>query len=210
MAITYESSVLASVPSLDVAHNSVTANPHFQAFLQEFQEVAVDCKQNGRYGITLVHRHANVEKGHRLVDFGRTLQPVPFKDDAEDLYGFPVRPKSLMLDSGTWKPYEYELGHDEDPDPNFLGRVKEIVEQYDIKGAGLRRYSPNDPEELEITGRGGLSIKFPWTPVDNDEYKTTFWGFPQADPLGPPTTYNCQCVDTGAEGKPSHHHIEKN
>lgn len=82
----------------------------FLAFLEAFEIMAKLGKQNDSYGITLIHRHTEVEPGHRIFDFGQTLQPFPISDTADNLYGAKIRPKSYALRQSMWKPYEFELG----------------------------------------------------------------------------------------------------
>lgn len=87
-----------------------------------------------------------------------------FVTSAQDLHGCPIRPKSYALVEGVWKPYEYKLGKPgrvEDSQVYFFERIKQRIVDLDIGNIGLRRYSPTDPEELEITDRGGISIKVP-------------------------------------------------
>jgi len=98
------------------------------------------------------------------MDFGKTLQPLALSDDAQDLYGCPIRPKSYALIEGEWKAYEYELGP---PDLNqasistFFETIQRRIEELRLANVGLRRYMPSDPEELEVTETGGISIKIP-------------------------------------------------
>ncbi|KAM3422717.1 hypothetical protein BST61_g202 [Cercospora zeina] len=160
----YDASVFESIPSLEVAHASVTSNSHFEAFLSEFAAIAAASAQNDVFGATLVHRHTRLDQGKRMLDLKQTLQPVPMADSAQDLHGCPIRPKSYALIEGVWKPYEYELGKPrrvEDSQVHFFDRIKQRIVDLDMENIGLRRYSPTDPEELEITDREGISIKVP-------------------------------------------------
>lgn len=74
------SQVMVHVPSLEVAHASVFENP---SFASNFQALASKHGQNNTYGLALVHRHAEVSPGHRLMDFKQTLQPFPLNDTVE-------------------------------------------------------------------------------------------------------------------------------
>jgi hypothetical protein len=66
----------------------------------------------------------------------------------------------------SWKPYEFELGAYDDSADEFFATVKQLVLQFKLdKSIGLRRYSPDNPEELEITERKGISLKIPWNSV---------------------------------------------
>jgi hypothetical protein len=44
----------------------------------------------------------------------------------------------------------------------FLQTVQRRIEELGLLNVGLRRYSPSDPEELEVTETGGISVKIPW------------------------------------------------
>ena len=165
MAFVYDASIVDSIPSLEDAHSSIASNPLFKQFLSEFRDVATHYKHNDKYGLTLVHRHTTIGPQQRLMDFGRTLQTIHLDQKAQALHGYPISPKSLALRDASWKPYEYELGNYELPDPAFLTKAKELVERFSLTGVGLRRYSPDDPEELEITESGGISVKIPWKSV---------------------------------------------
>ena len=76
--------------------------------------------------------------------------------------GFPIRPKTLALQDGKWRPYEFEfgltatVGHED-----FMNEVAHLIEGSGLKHLGLRRYDPQDPEELEVTGEQGFSLKLP-------------------------------------------------
>lgn len=160
MATLYDRSVIPSVKSLEEAHDGIQTTS-FDDCLSAFETLVKNCGQNDRYGLTLVHRHTDVEPNTRIFDFGNTLQTFPLQDDAEELHGAKIRPKSYAL-RGMWKPYEYELGVRDDADDLFLGSVKELLQQHKLdKYVGLRRYSPDDPEELEITEQWGISLKIP-------------------------------------------------
>lgn len=80
MTMAYDPSIISTIPSLEQAHTA-TKSKDFNAFLLAFEEAVRLRKQNDRYGITLVHRHTNVEPGHRIFDFKQTLQPFPFNED---------------------------------------------------------------------------------------------------------------------------------
>lgn len=165
MALPYDPSVILSIASLETAHQSVTAHPKFDEFLSEYRKLATDCELNDHYGVTLVHRHAHVNESQRLFDFKQTLQPFTISQDAHNLHGCPISPKSLSLQAGRWMPYEYELGHYENLDAEFLAKVKTLIERFDVNNVGLRRYPPDDPEELEVTDCAGISVKIPWESV---------------------------------------------
>lgn len=163
--IPYEASVFQKIPSLDEAHNSTHGNPSFETFLQEFRQISINLSFNDCFGLTLVHRHATISPGQRMMDLKQTLQPLPLADDARDLHGCPIRPKSYALIDGRWKAYEYELGRldlNQDSVLMFLQTVQRRIEELGILNVGLRRYSPSDPEELEVTETGGISVKIPW------------------------------------------------
>ena len=165
--LSYDPTIIPRIPSLDTANKSVNENANFPEFLTAFQALITNAGLQDSLGVTLVHRHANVPDGSRLMDFKQTLQSFPLDADAKDLYGHPIRWKSAALDGGNWKPYEYELGDEavEDMDPKFLIDAKDLLERYGLKNLGLRRYSPKDPEELEITEKLGISVKIPWDSV---------------------------------------------
>jgi len=165
MAATYDPSVISFIPSLEEARTA-TKSDNFQTFLSLFENIAKVQKQNDRYGVTLVHRHTEVEASHRNFDFKQTLQPFPLSDDAQDLYGAEIRPKSYALREMSWKPYEFEIGAYDDSANEFFAAVGQLLQQYQLADyIGLRRYSPDDPEELEITERKGISVKVPWNSV---------------------------------------------
>ncbi|KAK3376723.1 hypothetical protein B0T24DRAFT_719015 [Lasiosphaeria ovina] len=209
----YDPQVMVHVPSLEVAHASVFENPSFDQVLSKFRALASKYGQNNTYGLALVHRHAEVSPGHRLMDFKQTLQPFPLNDTADNLHGAPIRAKSLALTAGGWKPYEYELGSPDLPQQDFFADVQALLEQNGSEGlhVGLRRYSPSDPEELEITESGGVSVKIPWNSVVSPSpgYKTTFWAFPSEDG-GEMRNYKCSCRDTGSSTNSNHNHIDCN
>jgi hypothetical protein len=165
MAVSYDPSIISTIRSLEEAHIA-TKSKNFATFLSAFETVAIGCKQNDRFGITLVHRHTDVEPGHRIFDFGQTLQPFPLDDMSGDLHGAQIRAKSYALRQSSWKPYEFELGAYDDSADDFFAAAKQLIQQYELEDhIGLRRYSPDDPEELEITERKGISLKIPWDSV---------------------------------------------
>ncbi|KAL5906941.1 hypothetical protein ACKVV1_011345 [Pyricularia oryzae] len=104
--------------------------------------------------------------GYRLMGFKQTPQPFLLETSANDLHGASIRPKSLVFIACEWKPYEFELGVYEAPRDDFLADVQALLQQHQhgptSLPVGLRRYSPSDPEELEITERQGVSAKIPW------------------------------------------------
>jgi hypothetical protein len=170
--IPYEASVFQKISSLDEAHDSIHENPCFKTLLHEFQQIATGLSLNDCFGLTLVHRHASIASGQRMMDLKQTLQPLPLADDAHDLHGCPIRPKSYALIEGKWKPHEYELGRldmNQDSIPTFLQAVQRRIEELGLVNVGLRRYLPSDPEELEVTETGGISVKIPWDLVCNAE-----------------------------------------
>ncbi|KAK3934867.1 hypothetical protein QBC46DRAFT_272969 [Diplogelasinospora grovesii] len=205
---TFDRSILAYVPSLEAAHALVTNNPKFDSFLSEFQTVAAQHQKDDIYRVTLVHRHTEVALDHRIMDFKQTLQTFPLHDSAQDIHGYPIRPKSLVLHEGQWKPYEYEFGaSDDSSDSTFLARVQEMIKHHGLEYVGLRRYSPTDPEELEITASGGISVKVPWNSLLETKfsYQQLVWAFPS----GQPKNYRCSCRDTGSSTNPNHNHINQ-
>lgn len=167
MSTVYNPAILADIPSLEIAHKKVTSNKGLSSFLSDFRIIAAKHDLNDCYGVTLVHRHANVSKDQRLMDFKQTLQPFPVKDDAQDLHGHPIRPKSFALAAGVWQPYEFELGELEALEDGFLTQIRECINYFGLPYVGLRRYSPADPEELEITEKGGMSVRIPWDSVSS-------------------------------------------
>jgi len=210
MAVVYDPSIIRSVHSLEEAHTGIQSKD-FTAFLFAFENMAKHGNQNDTYGVTLVHRHAEVETGSRIFDFGQTLQPFPISDQADNLYGAKIRPKSYALRQKSWMPYEYELGdHDDEMADEFFATSQQLVQQFGLEDyIGLRRYSPDDPEELEITERKGISVKIPWDSSKDEgtqDYKTTFWAFPS----GAPRNYRCSCRDTGSSTNSNHNHINAN
>lgn len=169
-SIPYDATIFDSIPSLEDAHDSVQSNPHFGIFLSEFAAIATKYSLNDLFGLSLVHRHATLSPGNRMLDLKQTLQPFPLPDDAQHLHGCPIRPKSYALSQGTWRPYEYELGGSgqvSDLEVAFFGDVKRQLERLGLDNIGIRRYQPSDPEELEVTESGGISIKIPWTLVSS-------------------------------------------
>lgn len=161
----YDPEIIPHIPSLEDANVSIKTNEKFRQFLADFETLVTSAGLQDTLGITLVHRHANVPPGSRMMDFKQTLQPFPLAADAKDVYGYPIRWKSIALHQKDWKPYEYELGDEDDEDPEFLVAVKCLLERHRIKNIGLRRFSPQEPEELEITEKQGISIKIPWISV---------------------------------------------
>lgn len=161
MALVYNPTIFENIPSLEVALQTGSLNKNFPEFLTQFFRVAAEFSLLDSYGVTLVHRHTKIDQGQRLMDFKQTLQPFPLDGTAQELGGCPIRPKSLALVSGTWNPYEYELGDVEPLDDSFLTEVGKLISRFNIPHVGLRRYSPEDPEELEVTERGGISVKMP-------------------------------------------------
>jgi hypothetical protein len=72
MAVVYDPSIIRSVHSLEEAHTGIQSKD-FTAFLSAFENMAKLGKHNDSYGVTLVHRHTEVEPGSRIFDFGQTL-----------------------------------------------------------------------------------------------------------------------------------------
>lgn len=175
----YDPLVMENISSLEAAHASISNYTSFDTLLSDFRDLALRYDQNNIYGLTLVHRHAQVPPGYRLMDFKQTLQPFPLETSANDLHGAPIRPKSLALIAGEWKPYEFELGVYEAPRNDFLAEVQALLQQHQhgqtSLPVGLRRYSPSDPEELEITERQGVSVKIPWDSVRIRCFHNTSW-----------------------------------
>jgi hypothetical protein len=167
-SLPYDATIFASIPSLEDAHNSVQSNSGFESFLSEFAAIAAQYSLNDMFGLNLVHRHATLSPGHRMLDLKQTLQPFPLADDAQYLHGCPIRPKSYALSQGIWTPYEYELGGSgqlSDVEVAFFDDVKCQLQKSGLANIGIRRYHPSDPEELEVTEHGGISVKVPWTSV---------------------------------------------
>lgn len=167
-SLPYDATIFASIPSLEDAHNSVQSNPYFAKFLSDFAAIVTQYSLNDLFGLNLVHRHASLSPGNRMLDLKQTLQPIPLSDDAQYLHGCPIRPKSYALSEGTWRPYEYELGGSKqlsDLEVAFFDDVKHQLEGLGLDNIGIRRYQPSDPEELEVTESGGISIKIPWASV---------------------------------------------
>lgn len=161
----YDPTVIKFIGSLDDAHIA-TSSEAFGDFLTIYQEAAREYDLHDRYGVSLVHRHTDVPPGQRIFDFGHTLQPYPLHNHASDLYGAKIRPKSFALRGSEWTPYESELGEPDEDTQEFFEAAKSLIERFGLgQSIGLRRYSPDDPEELEITESGGISIKIPWDSV---------------------------------------------
>ena len=87
--VTYDASVFASILSLEDAHNSVQSSLCFEKFLLEFVAIATKHSLNDLFGLNLVHRHASLISGERMLDFKQTLQPFPLADYAQSLHGCP-------------------------------------------------------------------------------------------------------------------------
>lgn len=165
MVVVYDPSIISSVRSLEEAHTGIQYK-EFTTFLLAFQNIAKRGNQNDSYGVTLIHRHTEVMPGFRIFDFGQTLQPFPIGDKEDNLYGATIRPKSYAFRQNSWMPYEFELGDHEEIDEEFFANCQKLVQQFELVDyIGLRRYSPSDPEELEITESKGVSVKIPWDSV---------------------------------------------
>jgi len=132
MAVIYDPSIIHSIRSLEEAHTA-TKSKDFTAFLDAFEDTARLERQNDSYGITLIHRHTEVEPGHRILDFGQTLQPFPMNDTADNLYGAKIRPKSYALRQSVWKPYEFELGDHDGMADRFFITVQQLVQQFKLE-----------------------------------------------------------------------------
>lgn len=161
----YDHSVISSILSLEEAKTRLNSKD-MTGFLKHFRTKATDSGLNNQYGVTLVHRHTNVKPGFRLFDFKQTLQAFPLSNEAEDLHGAEIRPKSLAWRKGSWMPYEFEIGSSDKIRSDFLAAIVELLETFGLNEViGPRRYCPSDEEELEITDRGGISVKIPWNHV---------------------------------------------
>lgn len=164
--LSYDPAIIRHIPTLEVANKSVKENGAFHEFLADFEALVNGAGLQDSLGITLVHRHATVPSSSRLMDFKQTLQPFPLAADAKDLYGHPIKWKSVTLHGERWMPYEYELGDEPGENPEFLLAVKGLLKRHGVKNIGLRRFSPQEPEELEITEKLGISVKIPWIKVN--------------------------------------------
>jgi hypothetical protein len=162
MAVVYDPSIIRSVRSLEEAQTGIQSKD-FTAFISAFENMAKLGNQNDS---SLIYRHTEVEAGARIFNFGQTLQPFPISDKADNLYGAKIRPKSYALRQKSWMPYEFELGDCDETADEFFATSQQLIQQFELEDyIGLRRYSPDDPEGLEITERKGVSVKIPWDSV---------------------------------------------
>ncbi|KAF4547013.1 Hypothetical protein D9617_70g089300 [Elsinoe fawcettii] len=204
----YDAHVITSIPSLEDAKARLS-DFDLPSILNSFKTMAIAAQQEDNYGLTLIHRHTNVPHGYRLMDFGRTLQTWEIPDQVTTLHGATIIPKSLALREGVWKAYEFELGPGGQSNEAFLNTAAKLLQSYGCEEVlGLRRFSPSDPEELEITEKAGISIKIPraWVNSCGDDTTETFWAFPD----GGFRQYRCSCRDTGSSTNPNHNHIDGN
>jgi hypothetical protein len=63
-------------------------------------------------------------------------------------------------------PYEFELGDYDEVADEVFASSQQLVQQFGLEDyIRLRRYSPDDPEKLEITERKEVSVEIPWDSV---------------------------------------------
>lgn len=98
--LSYDPEIIPHIPSLDDADRSVKESATFAQFLSEFKALVTSAGLQDSLGVTLVHHHANVPLGSRMMDFKQTLQPFSVETTAKsrsmETIGSPMSTSSGM------------------------------------------------------------------------------------------------------------------
>ncbi|KAH8838092.1 hypothetical protein MCOR27_010975 [Pyricularia oryzae] len=154
-----------------------------QAFLELFRRHGVD----RIFGLTMVHRHFELNGKERLVDFQGTAVPW---EEVDELNNPGITAASWEITPQGIRPYEFKL----DPasigaqevdfnDPKIQAFAKEFVELTQRAGAtglfGLCVYPGDDFESLIETTQGRANISIPFKPFNNmkDGFVDATWFF---------------------------------
>lgn len=132
-----------------------------------FRELFLRYQMDRTFGLTLLHRHFDLDKTERLVDYGGTSVPWRLGKISGS-----IQASSWLLSDNGLRPYEfyYTSVRDEATEPDvananqraFFHDFKGLLSKYKAYGVfGLCRYPGDDfPGRVEVTkGRANINLK---------------------------------------------------
>ncbi|KAL1867181.1 hypothetical protein Plec18167_008722 [Paecilomyces lecythidis] len=174
-----------SLPSLRGAANLFN-NKHAEEYLLgPIRQLFLDFDVHDHFGISLLHKHFQIEKNERLVDYRNISMPWAANDTCGSIVpkyeGFVV-PRTFRVFHEQLIPYEFEFstipvfhnsGH-----ANFLQKLADLLRQYDLdKVFGVRSLTEYNPElSVEVT-EGKTNIMIPRGSVQESDLIEALWVF---------------------------------
>ncbi|GAM89566.1 hypothetical protein ANO11243_076050 [Dothideomycetidae sp. 11243] len=150
------------------------------------------------FGISLLHRHFDMDPEEVLVEYGRTSSPWQVPEDPSNYMDGSISPRSWCFsgDSGLPEPYEYEFkkhastGHDTlitlTDHAEFVTKLGAILDRHDLKSTlGLMAITPdylqgpdNDSMLCERTfGKANVVFNIGRNAVNSKGTRTSVWVF---------------------------------
>jgi hypothetical protein len=118
------------------------------------------------YGVSLLHRHFDMDAGEKLVENGSVSAPWAYHQPDDDLYGGSVVPRSWMFSDGALYPYEFgynsrlSQAYPSMPINNdFLAEFHELLEEHHLTDIlGLTSVSPLAPGSMKYEKTWGRAM----------------------------------------------------
>lgn len=173
-----------SLPPLTLAHDKFEESDSSTHLKGPIRDVFLKHSMQERYGVSLLHRHFDMDPEERLVEYHDVSTPWRLsntEDPVVPALGGYIVPQNFKLEGGKSTPFEFAMQYekpesDDDASPEFLNDLSQVLETHNLSNVlGLRRRSPETDLTLEVTqGRANIMV----LPGKTDEpVIEAFWTF---------------------------------
>lgn len=163
----YDPLAFNSLPSITDAGSKLDTINGTTLVPTVFRDLFLRHKMDRTFGLMLLHRHFDLDKGGRLVEYGGTSVPRRLSKLSDSIHG-----SCWLLSDNSVRPYEYSYTsiREEATEPNldnsthqtFFHEFKDLLRKYNVEDVfGLCRYPGDDfAGRVEVTeGRANINLK---------------------------------------------------
>jgi len=172
---TYQDRIFKDLPFFSDAFRALEDNPVADSVHEQISSVFQRHGMHRTVGLTVLHRHFDLEAGEKLVEYNAVTAPWRIPDSLKVLRG-KVFPKSWVFNGEGGELYPYEFGYDPDVEGGgggfsgfsvaFVQEVREVlarnalVRTYGLCLVSSAVWDPGAPRMLEFTA-GRTSVVVP-------------------------------------------------
>ncbi|KIX10552.1 uncharacterized protein Z518_01635 [Rhinocladiella mackenziei CBS 650.93] len=198
----YSDEVFKRIPYAVDVFQWVRDNPMPDAVVEQLRVVFIKHRVYDHFGLSIIHRHYDLEPGERVVELENVATPWRVPDaDKMSIFGGHIVPKNWAYLDGLLHPFEFQYRPEAtNPHPEvpclttaFVAELHHVLALHDLLGVyGLALLPENAQDEtapgrLEFTaGRANITIPFP-DKLKDKTLQSTMYLFPCIDPLLEPS-----------------------
>lgn len=159
-------STYSQLPPLTLARDMFEARNTKKHLAGPIRDVFLKHGMENEYGVSLLHRHFDMEPKERLVEYHDVSTPwvLDSNESVVPVLGGYVVPQNFKVDNGKLSPFEFAMQYDQPagtPVPTeFVQDLAQVLDAGDLSGVlGLRKRSPESDLTLEVTqGRANIMV----------------------------------------------------